>query len=93
MNCKVACMNKEIPTPGLGQLLNQVMAIFLGTLIIIYNLKLLDSGEPELDVKTDPTDIRMAEMDPDDDRFGTTNVSLYCGKMFTKNINEYSKVW
>ena len=44
--------------------------IFLwpGTLIVIYNLKLLDSGEPELDVKTDETDIRMAEMDPEDDR-------------------------
>jgi len=28
-----------------------------GTLINIYNLKLLDSGEPELDVKTDPLDI------------------------------------
>ena len=41
---------------------------FSGTLIVIYNLKLLDSGEPELDVKTDETDIRMAEMDPEDDR-------------------------
>ena len=28
-----------------------------GTLVIIYNLKLLDSGQPELDVKTDPYDI------------------------------------
>ena len=28
-----------------------------GSLVIIYNLKLLDSGEPELDVKTVPQDI------------------------------------
>lgn len=28
-----------------------------GCLVIIYNLKLLDSGEPELDVKTDSYDI------------------------------------
>jgi len=42
--------------------------LFAGTMIVIYNLKLLDSGEPELDIQTDPTDIRMAEMDPDDDR-------------------------
>ncbi|CAF2405836.1 unnamed protein product [Rotaria sp. Silwood2] len=28
-----------------------------GTLIILYNLKLSDSGEPELDIKTDPYDI------------------------------------
>lgn len=28
-----------------------------GTLVIIYNLKLLDSGEPELDIISDPTDI------------------------------------
>jgi hypothetical protein len=28
-----------------------------GTLVIIYNLKLLDSGQPELDVRTDAHDI------------------------------------
>ena len=28
-----------------------------GTLTLVYNLKLLDSGEPELDIKTDPYDI------------------------------------
>ena len=29
-------------------------------------MKLLDSGEPELDIKTDPFDIKMAELDPND---------------------------
>nr|CAB3263903.1 MORC family CW-type zinc finger protein 2 [Phallusia mammillata] len=47
-----------------------------GTLIIIYNLKLLDSGEPELDIKTDPTDIRMSEMDPEDDSNWPERVSF-----------------
>ncbi|XP_039267073.2 ATPase MORC2A-like [Styela clava] len=37
-----------------------------GTLIVLYNVKLLDSGNPELDVLTDPTDIRMAEIDEED---------------------------
>ncbi|XP_072103913.1 ATPase MORC2 [Mobula birostris] len=31
-----------------------------GTLVIVYNLKLMDDGEPELDVTSDPTDILMA---------------------------------
>uniref|UniRef100_A0A4W3JL58 MORC family CW-type zinc finger 2 n=1 Tax=Callorhinchus milii TaxID=7868 RepID=A0A4W3JL58_CALMI len=31
-----------------------------GTLVIVYNLKLMDNGEPELDVTSDPTDILMA---------------------------------
>ncbi|XP_077995553.1 ATPase MORC2A-like [Glandiceps talaboti] len=31
-----------------------------GTLVVLYNLKVLDSGEPELDVKADPKDILMA---------------------------------
>ncbi|XP_028314122.1 ATPase MORC2 isoform X2 [Gouania willdenowi] len=31
-----------------------------GTLVIIYNLKLMDTGEPELDVETDHQDILMA---------------------------------
>ena len=42
-----------------------------GTLVIIYNLKLLDSGHFELDVKTDPQDIILAnpnleELDSDE---------------------------
>ncbi|KAM4763342.1 ATPase MORC2 isoform 4-T7 [Cyanocitta cristata] len=32
-----------------------------GTLVIIFNLKLMDNGEPELDVTSDPQDIQMAE--------------------------------
>lgn len=31
-----------------------------GTLVIVYNLKLLDSGSPELDVKTDAHDILLS---------------------------------
>ncbi|XP_030316312.1 ATPase MORC2 isoform X3 [Calypte anna] len=36
-----------------------------GTLVIIFNLKLMDNGEPELDVTSDPRDIQMAETSPD----------------------------
>lgn len=35
-----------------------------GTLVIVYNLKLLDNGEPELDVVSDPYDIKMADPYP-----------------------------
>ncbi|XP_071945002.1 ATPase MORC2A-like isoform X2 [Antedon mediterranea] len=39
-----------------------------GTLVIIYNLKLLDNGDPELDISTDTTDIVMGGGDtPTDD--------------------------
>ena len=37
-----------------------------GTLVITYNMKLLDSGEPELDVKTDPHDILLSNPDSGD---------------------------
>ncbi|XP_060048780.1 ATPase MORC2 isoform X2 [Erinaceus europaeus] len=49
----------------------EVMAQFMkipgdsGTLVIIFNLKLMDNGEPELDVISDPRDIRMAETSPE----------------------------
>lgn len=33
---------------------------FLGTLVVVYNLKLMDNREPELDVQTDHQDILMA---------------------------------
>uniref|UniRef100_A0A8C6HUM4 Microrchidia 2B n=1 Tax=Mus spicilegus TaxID=10103 RepID=A0A8C6HUM4_MUSSI len=33
-----------------------------GTLVVIFNLKLTDNGEPELDVTSNPKDIRMAEI-------------------------------
>uniref|UniRef100_A0A8C3L2G8 MORC family CW-type zinc finger 2 n=1 Tax=Chrysolophus pictus TaxID=9089 RepID=A0A8C3L2G8_CHRPC len=36
-----------------------------GTLVIIFNLKLMDNGEPELDVTSDPRDIQMAEIPPE----------------------------
>ncbi|XP_050836318.1 ATPase MORC2 isoform X6 [Serinus canaria] len=35
------------------------------TLVIIFNLKLMDNGEPELDVTSDPQDIQMAETPPE----------------------------
>lgn len=37
----------------------------LGTLVIIFNLKLMDNGEPELDVTSDLQDIQMAETPPE----------------------------
>ncbi|KAL1765848.1 MORC family CW-type zinc finger protein 2B [Sigmodon hispidus] len=46
----------------------EVMAQFMkisgnsGTLVIIFNLKLMDNGEPELDITSNPKDIRMAEI-------------------------------
>lgn len=41
--------------------LNQVYkTCFVGTLVIVYNLKLMDNREPELDVQTDHQDILMA---------------------------------
>lgn len=36
-----------------------------GTLVIIYNLKLMDNREPELDVETDHQDIVMAGINPE----------------------------
>lgn len=34
-----------------------------GTLVIVYNMKLLDSGEPELDIKSDAFDILLSNPD------------------------------
>ncbi|XP_075391246.1 ATPase MORC2 isoform X1 [Tenrec ecaudatus] len=36
-----------------------------GTLVIIFNLKLTDNGEPELDIISNPRDIQMAETSPE----------------------------
>lgn len=36
-----------------------------GTLVVIFNLKLMDSGEPELDLVSDPKDIQMAGTPPE----------------------------
>ena len=41
-----------------------------GTLVMVYNMKLLESGDPELDILNDPQDILLAnpesDFDPDD---------------------------
>jgi len=37
-----------------------------GSLVIVYNLKLLDSGDSELDVKSDPFDILLSNPDTGD---------------------------
>lgn len=39
-----------------------------GTLVIIYSLKLNEDGNPELDIHTDPTDIRMSQFDQENDK-------------------------
>lgn len=39
---------------------HMVLFCIKGTLVIIYNLKLMDNGEPELDLETDHQDILMA---------------------------------
>lgn len=36
-----------------------------GTLVVVFNLKLMDTGEPELDVMSDPKDIQMAGTPPE----------------------------
>lgn len=59
----VPVMGKEFG--GLGGIhLIQLLAC-LGTLVIIFNLKLMDNGEPELDVTSDLQDIQMAETPPE----------------------------
>lgn len=49
------------------QVMNQFMKIpgNSGTLVIIFNLKLMDNGEPELDIISNPKDIQMAETSPE----------------------------
>ena len=37
-----------------------------GTLVIVYNMKLLDSGEPELDIKSDPHDVLLSNPESDE---------------------------
>ncbi|XP_048071024.2 MORC family CW-type zinc finger protein 1 [Ursus arctos] len=53
---------KYSPFRNEAELMQQFDVIYgkRGTLLVIYNLKLLLSGEPELDVKTDKEDILMA---------------------------------
>ncbi|KAG8146119.1 putative MORC family CW-type zinc finger protein [Naja naja] len=45
--------------------LNGPVSLTSGTLVIVFNLKLMDNGEPELDVTSDPRDIQMAETPPE----------------------------
>ena len=37
-----------------------------GTLVIMYNMKLLDTGEPELDIKSEKSDILLSNPDIED---------------------------
>ncbi|NWU87530.1 MORC2 protein, partial [Onychorhynchus coronatus] len=50
---------------GFGWDLPDHLVAYSGTLVIIFNLKLMDNGEPELDVTSDPQDIQMAETPPE----------------------------
>lgn len=50
---------------SLGWLAERKDFCSLGTLVIIFNLKLMDNGEPELDIISNPKDIQMAETSPE----------------------------
>ncbi|XP_051005970.1 MORC family CW-type zinc finger protein 1 [Acomys russatus] len=60
---EVSIIYKYSPFKTEAELMQQFDMIYgrCGTLLVIYNLKLLLSGKPELDVKTDKEDILMAE--------------------------------
>ncbi|XP_036059742.1 MORC family CW-type zinc finger protein 1 [Onychomys torridus] len=60
---ELSIIYKYSPFKTEAELMHQFDMIYgrCGTLLVIYNLKLLLSGEPELDVKTDKEDILMAE--------------------------------
>ncbi|XP_041911752.1 MORC family CW-type zinc finger protein 1 [Arvicola amphibius] len=60
---ELSIIYKYSPFKTEAKLMEQFDMIYgrCGTLLIIYNMKLLLSGEPELDVKTDKEDILMAE--------------------------------
>ncbi|XP_006759633.1 PREDICTED: LOW QUALITY PROTEIN: MORC family CW-type zinc finger protein 1 [Myotis davidii] len=60
---ELSIIYKYSPYKTEAELMRQFDIIYgkCGTLLVIYNLKLLLSGEPELDVKTDKEDILMAE--------------------------------
>uniref|UniRef100_A0A8D0HWR5 MORC family CW-type zinc finger 1 n=2 Tax=Sphenodon punctatus TaxID=8508 RepID=A0A8D0HWR5_SPHPU len=62
MQMSVIC--KYSPFKSENELMQQFDAIYgtSGTLVVIYNLKLMLNGEPELDIKTDSVDILMAEI-------------------------------
>uniref|UniRef100_A0A8B9WWK1 MORC family CW-type zinc finger 1 n=1 Tax=Bos mutus grunniens TaxID=30521 RepID=A0A8B9WWK1_BOSMU len=59
---ELSIIYKYSPFKTEAELMQQFNVIYgkCGTLLVVYNLKLLLSGEPELDVKTDREDILMA---------------------------------
>ncbi|XP_047421452.1 LOW QUALITY PROTEIN: MORC family CW-type zinc finger protein 1 [Sciurus carolinensis] len=59
---ELSIIYKYSPFKNEAELMQQFDLIYgkCGTLLVIYNLKLLLSGEPELDIKTDKEDILMA---------------------------------
>ncbi|XP_044785867.2 ATPase MORC2 isoform X6 [Bubalus bubalis] len=58
---------KYSPFRNEEEVMTQFMKILgdSGTLVIIFNLKLMDNGEPELDIVSNPRDIQMAETSPE----------------------------
>ncbi|XP_043736401.1 LOW QUALITY PROTEIN: ATPase MORC2-like [Cervus elaphus] len=58
---------KYSPFRNEEEVMNQFMKIpgDSGTLVIIFSLKLMDNGEPELDIISNPRDIQMAEISPE----------------------------
>nr|XP_033799694.1 MORC family CW-type zinc finger protein 1 isoform X3 [Geotrypetes seraphini] len=61
---QISIMCKFSPFKTEEELIRQFDIIYArqGTMVIIYNLKLMVSGEPELDIRTDASDILLAEM-------------------------------
>ncbi|XP_008839996.2 MORC family CW-type zinc finger protein 1-like [Nannospalax galili] len=59
---ELSIIYKYSPFKNEAELMQQFDSIYgrCGTLLVVYNLKLLLSGEPELDIKTDKEDILMA---------------------------------
>ncbi|XP_021510853.2 ATPase MORC2B-like [Meriones unguiculatus] len=53
-----------------------------GTLVIIFNLKLMDNGEPELDITSNPKDIRMAELSQEGTKPERHSFSAYASVLY-----------
>ncbi|KAG8596570.1 hypothetical protein GDO81_001970 [Engystomops pustulosus] len=53
-----------------------------GTLVVIFNLKLMDSGEPELDVESDPKDIQMAGTPPEGTKPESRSFRAYAAVLY-----------
>ena len=54
-----------------------------GTLVIIFNLKLMDNGEPELDIISNPRDIQMAETSPQGTKPEHRSFRAYAALLYT----------